>query len=56
MMSASGKTQECPSCAMHVDAKAETCPICGYEFPRQKKSTVIGVWLLIFLMLAWVFL
>jgi predicted nucleic acid-binding Zn ribbon protein len=41
---------------MEVDAAAETCPICGYEFPRQKRSTIIVVWLLIFLMLLWVFL
>jgi uncharacterized paraquat-inducible protein A len=50
------KTQECPSCAMEVDAKAETCPICGYELPKQKRSTIIVVWVLIFLMLVWVFL
>lgn len=52
-MPESGKTQECPSCAMDVDYKAETCPICGYEFPRQKKSTIVAVWLFIFLLLAW---
>lgn len=26
------KTKECPSCAMEVDVKSKTCPICGYEF------------------------
>lgn len=52
----SEKKQECPSCAMLVDAKAEECPICGYEFPKQKLSIMLGVWLLILLMLAWAFL
>ncbi|HLU89035.1 MAG TPA: hypothetical protein VKZ51_04330 [Cyclobacteriaceae bacterium] len=30
------KTKECPSCAMEVDMDNALCPICGYEFPRQK--------------------
>ncbi|WP_200979392.1 hypothetical protein [Echinicola sp. 20G] len=29
------KTKECPSCAMEVDVKANTCPICKYEFPKR---------------------
>ncbi len=28
------KYKECPSCAMEVEAKANKCPICGYEFPK----------------------
>lgn len=49
------KEKECPSCAMHVDNRAESCPICGYEFPKQPVSLKIGVWLLIVLMLLWIF-
>lgn len=48
------KEKECPSCAMHVENRAETCPICGYEFPKQPLSLKIGVWLLIVLMLIWI--
>jgi len=47
--------KECPSCAMPADKNAETCPICGYEFPRQPLSLKLGVWLLIVLMLLWIF-
>ena len=28
--------KECPSCAMDIDKSAEECPICGYEFPKQR--------------------
>lgn len=52
----SDKKQECPSCAMMVDADAEVCPICGYDLPKTSKGVIIGVWLLILLMLLWVFL
>jgi ribosomal protein S27AE len=48
------KEKECPSCAMPVDKEAETCPICGYEFPKQPLSLKIGIWLLIALMLIWI--
>jgi hypothetical protein len=27
------KKKECPSCAMEIDARADECPVCGYEFP-----------------------
>lgn len=27
-------TRECPSCATHVPANNNTCPICGYAFPH----------------------
>ncbi len=30
--------RECPSCAMEVDSKNDSCPICGYEFPDYSRS------------------
>jgi RNA polymerase subunit RPABC4/transcription elongation factor Spt4 len=45
------KTVECPSCAMNVEANSETCPICGYDFPKQSKSLMIVVWAMIALIL-----
>jgi len=39
-------TKECPSCAMQVDKKCKTCPICGYEF-AEYSSTVKWVALLL---------
>ncbi len=30
--------KECPSCAVDIDKNAEICPVCGYEFPRQKSA------------------
>ncbi|HEX6981334.1 MAG TPA: zinc ribbon domain-containing protein [Balneolaceae bacterium] len=47
--------KECPSCAVEVDADAEVCPICGYEFPRQSTAVKIAVWVMIALMLIWFF-
>ncbi|MBT1702234.1 zinc ribbon domain-containing protein [Chryseosolibacter indicus] len=32
------KKKECPSCAMEVDVKTRTCPICGYEFTTSSSS------------------
>ncbi len=29
--------KECPSCAMDIDGAAAVCPICQYEFPRQRR-------------------
>lgn len=46
------KKEECPSCAMDVDADADTCPYCGYEFPRQR-SSVKAAALIMALLLAW---
>jgi predicted amidophosphoribosyltransferase len=46
--------KECPGCAVDVDKNEETCPICGYEFPKQPLSLKIAVWLFIVLMLLWV--
>ena len=36
---------------MDVDASSEACPICGYEFPKQKKSTIIAGWIMIILLI-----
>ncbi len=48
--------KECPGCAIEVDADAEICPICGYEFPRQPKHIQIAAWVMIILLLLWYFL
>lgn len=45
--------KECPGCAVEVDADAEVCPICGYEFPKQSPAVKIMAWVLIFLLLVW---
>lgn len=50
------ETRECPGCAMEVDADAEACPICGYEFPRQPLHLKIMVWVMMALLLAWLLL
>jgi RNA polymerase subunit RPABC4/transcription elongation factor Spt4 len=47
------KTKECPACAMEVDADAEACPICGYEFPRQSWTVWVMVWVMIALLIWW---
>lgn len=49
--------RECPSCAMEVDAGAEVCPVCGYEFPAPKPGVPPVAWLmaaLLVLPLLWV--
>lgn len=45
--------RECPSCAMEVDADADVCPICGYEFPRQPTGVQIMAWVMVALMILW---
>jgi RNA polymerase subunit RPABC4/transcription elongation factor Spt4 len=47
------KTKECPGCAVEVDANAEVCPICGYEFPRQSWILRITVFVMIALLIWW---
>ncbi|MDV3307435.1 MAG: hypothetical protein LOY03_01280 [Cyclobacteriaceae bacterium] len=48
--------KECPSCAMEVDAKSRTCPICGYEFPtRSNMLKWVAIALVLLLLLLWVF-
>ncbi|MFH5885251.1 zinc ribbon domain-containing protein [Halalkalibaculum sp. DA3122] len=48
--------RECPGCAMKVDADAEACPVCGYEFPRQPLSVQIAAWVMIVLLILWMVL
>jgi predicted amidophosphoribosyltransferase len=43
--------KECPGCAVEVDANAEVCPICGYEFPSQPLHYQIAAWIMIILLL-----
>jgi RNA polymerase subunit RPABC4/transcription elongation factor Spt4 len=43
--------RECPSCAMEVDSKNESCPICGYEFPDYSKGFKLLAVLLVILFL-----
>ena len=50
------KKVECPGCAVEVDANADVCPICGYEFPKQSAWFQVGVWILILLTLSWILL
>ena len=45
------KTMECPACAMKIDVKSTTCPICGYEFPHQSRWIQIVAVLLVLLFL-----
>ncbi|HET6527886.1 MAG TPA: zinc ribbon domain-containing protein [Balneolaceae bacterium] len=47
------KTKECPACAVDVDADAEVCPICGYEFPHQSIAVKVLVWVMIILLALW---
>ncbi len=47
------KKKECPGCAVDVDADADVCPICGYEFPKQSLALKIGVFVLIALLVWW---
>ena len=42
---------ECPSCALEVDKSEETCPFCGYEFPREKSSLKYFALLVVLLLL-----
>lgn len=44
--------RECPSCALPVQADADVCPHCGYEFPTQKSSLKIAA-LIFALLLLW---
>jgi RNA polymerase subunit RPABC4/transcription elongation factor Spt4 len=50
------ETRECPGCAVEVDADAEKCPICGYEFPKQPIGVKIMAWVMVILLLAWLVL
>lgn len=48
--------KECPGCAVQVDADAEICPICSYEFPKQSTGVKVMAWLMIILLLLWLLL
>ena len=50
------QTKECPGCAVEVNAEAEVCPICGYEFPKQSFAMKLAVWLMIILIILWLVL
>jgi uncharacterized paraquat-inducible protein A len=44
--------RECPSCALEFeDEGQDTCPYCGYEFPKRRTSVQWVAVLLIVLML-----
>lgn len=43
--------RECPSCGLEVDAEAEVCPYCGYEFPESGAGFGPMAWLFVALML-----
>ena len=45
--------KECPGCAVAIDADADVCPICGYEFPKQPLSVQIMAWVMIVLLVWW---
>ncbi|WP_229712529.1 hypothetical protein [Marivirga lumbricoides] len=49
--------KECPSCAMMIDKKAGTCPICQYEFPvkAQSKIPLIALVLVIIFLISLLF-
>jgi hypothetical protein len=44
-------SRECPSCAFEVEAEAEVCPYCGYEFPEPRTGFGPMAWLFVLLML-----
>ena len=50
------KKRECPGCAVEVDADADLCPICGYEFPKQSFGVQVMAVIMIILLLLWFFL
>ncbi|GIV60803.1 zinc ribbon domain-containing protein [Rhodocaloribacter litoris] len=47
------KQKECPACALDVEATAEVCPYCGYEFPVQKRGVKLAAVLMVLLALGW---
>jgi len=50
------KTKECPNCAMDVDSKSKTCPICQHEFQSLSRGMQIVTVILIALLLMWAIL
>jgi len=50
------RTKECPSCAMEVDKKADTCPICQFEFPKRNPLYQwLAILLALFFLLMFIF-
>lgn len=47
------RTRECPSCALEVDADADVCPYCGYEFPKQPTSYKGAAWFFVIMAMIW---
>lgn len=47
------ETKECPGCAVEVDADADTCPICKYDFPRSSRWLQLTAWLMLILVILW---
>ncbi len=41
------KAKECPSCAMEIDSKSKTCPVCQYEFAGSRIGLKLTALLLI---------
>jgi RNA polymerase subunit RPABC4/transcription elongation factor Spt4 len=41
------KKKECPSCAMEVDAKSKSCPVCNYEFTGSNQPVLKWIALLL---------
>jgi RNA polymerase subunit RPABC4/transcription elongation factor Spt4 len=50
------KKKECPSCAMEVDARSKTCPVCGYEFTDKPQALKWAAILLALLFLLYLIL
>ncbi len=42
---------ECPSCALEVNKDHDTCPYCGYEFPKSSSGMKAFAWLFVLLLL-----
>lgn len=47
------REKECPSCALPVEADAEECPYCQYEFPVQKPLLPYVAVAMALLLLGW---
>ena len=43
---------ECPACAMQIDARLKTCPICQYEFPKTEPAVKWVALILIVVLIA----
>lgn len=50
------KSKECPSCAMEVDKKHKTCPVCGHEFEDFGKGIRWVAAALLIIIVIWILL